>query len=267
MTQMHTVGLVRFSVLTTDYYTDSFDTPEAMEAHVFSPERMELRFRLFEKLCLQSLARQTDPDFVLIVLTSARLPEPYRERLEALLAPLPNVVLRTAKVGPHYRLVNGAYNAVPSGDATHRLAFRLDDDDAVPLDYVARIKRIAESLVSLHGGTRPTIIALNRGYYVKKGEKGNQVYDAIERMPLSVGTAMLHPVDFRENPYRFNHRNFAQHYNTYSDITEPGFLRAIHGDNMSVPTSIGVARRQSQAEVEAGIARWFGLDRAAIDAL
>ncbi len=61
--KIKTVGLLRFSVLTPTYYAERFDTLEKTAAHLFSPERMELRFRIFENLCLPSLTRQSDRDF------------------------------------------------------------------------------------------------------------------------------------------------------------------------------------------------------------
>ena len=44
------IGLLRFSVLTPTYYSERFDTLEKIAEHIFSPERMALRFHLFENL-------------------------------------------------------------------------------------------------------------------------------------------------------------------------------------------------------------------------
>ena len=97
--RLKTIGLVRFSVLTSTYYSERYPSLEALAEHLFSAERMELRFRLFEKLCLPALTGQTDTDFTLIVVTAEDMPTPYLERLNSLLAPHPNIILRPVGTG------------------------------------------------------------------------------------------------------------------------------------------------------------------------
>ena len=88
------------------------------------------------------------------------------------------------------------------------------------------------------------VIAYNRGFYVKTAEKGkHDVFDACERAPLSTGTTLVAPASYRNNPYRYVHRKLAQHYDCYSDISVPAFIRTIHGDNKSNPTQMGITRK------------------------
>lgn len=254
------VGLLRFSVLTPTYYTERFEALEEIAEHLFSPQRMGLRFHLFENLCLPSLVRQSDPDFQCVVLTARSMPAQYRDRLQNLLDPLPNVHYRAVEPDIHYQLLKAGYNSLPTGDATHRILFRLDDDDAVDLNFVKRTKRLAAVLKKMHRRDKPTIIAYNRGYYVRIQNGENEVFDACERAPLSTGAALLAPVDYPRNPYRFNHRAFGQHFNVYSDISTPGFIRTIHEDNKSSPTQMGLTRKQDPTEMARHISRHFGID-------
>lgn len=258
--RLKTIGLVRFSVLTSTYYSERFDSLDALAAHLFAPERMELRFRLFERLCLRSLAAQTDPDFTLIIAASEDMPEPYLRRLDALLAPYPHIVLHPMGTGKHYQMLRAAYDAVPLDGAGHRLMFRLDDDDAVDLNFIRRTKALAGGLLKLHDTPPPTVIANNRGFYVRFGGDGSrEVFDTCERAPLSAGVALLAAADHNTNPYRYVHRKFAQHYNTYSDITVPGFIRTIHGDNKSNPTTMGLTHKLSSDQIEAELRQHFDL--------
>ena len=128
------IGLLRFSVLTPTYYSERFDTLDAIAEHIYSPERMALRFHLFENLCLPSLAHQSDRDFDCVILTGERLPAEHRTRLEDLLAPYPHLHLRAAGTEKHYALLKDGYNSIDLGPASHKALFRLDDDDAVDLD-------------------------------------------------------------------------------------------------------------------------------------
>lgn len=261
------IGLLRFSVLTPTYYSERFPTLEETAAHLFSDQRMTLRFRLFERLCLPSLTGQSDSDFDMVVLTADSMPQPWLGRLEALLAPWPNIHLRKVGTKNHYRLLQDGYNSVAMDGDSHRILFRLDDDDALDRDFVARTRRLAGGLMQVQGPETPFIIAYNRGFYVRATPQGNEVFDACERAPLSTGTTLVAPADHRPNPYRFVHRKLAQHYNTFSDISVPGFIRTIHGDNKSNPAQMGITHKMADGEIDRQLGEHFGMTLDALKAL
>ncbi len=267
-TDIPVVGVVRFSVLTLDYYAERFGTVERIAEHIFSPERLALRFRLFENLCLPSLAHQDDRDFRAVILTSTELPADARARLDALVAPHDHIDLFAAAPDQHYPITRAAYRSVPLGGASHKLWFRLDDDDALSRDYVARLKHIGQGLRAVHADA-PFMIAFNRGFYVELTgqEGGNTIVDCVERAPLSVGTALLAPAEYDRTPYRYNHRALGQHYNLYTDIAAPVFLRTVHSDNKSQPTRQGLTHKVPTARVERQIRQRFGFDTDMLRAL
>lgn len=253
------VGVMRFSVLTPTYYAEKFDSLEDIAAHLFASERMALRFHLFETLALPSLMAQSDTDFQVIVLTAESLPAVYMDRLSMAVEVLPNVQLRAVGPDKHYQLIKEAYDSFDLGDATHRVMFRLDDDDAVDINYIRRLRNRATGLLDLQAPEVPQAISFNRGIYVRLKEGENEVFDACERAPLSTGTALLAPVDYPRNPYRYNHRQLAQYYTTYSDISAPAFIRTIHGDNKSTPTQMGRTREFGPRALARQIRSHFGL--------
>ncbi|WP_306006508.1 glycosyltransferase [Aquicoccus porphyridii] len=259
-TEIPVVGVVRFSVLALDYYTERFETVDKVADHLFSPARLALRFELFEKLCLPSLVQQSDRDFRAVVLTSTELPSEARARLDALVAPHDHIEVFAAAPDLHYPITRAAYRSVPLGGASHKLWFRLDDDDAVSRDYVERLKQIGLGLRAVHED-QPFMIAFNRGFYVEvTGQRENDIVDFVERAPLSVGTALLAPATYDRTPYRYNHRALGQHYNLYTDVAAPVFLRTIHSDNKSQPTKQGVGQKLSPSMVERQIHERFGFD-------
>lgn len=262
-----TVGLLRFSVLTPTYYSERFKTLEETAAHIFSPERMELRFNIFEKLCLPSLVRQTDPEFHMVVLTAESMPPVYLERLLDLIEPLDNIHVLPVDTGNHYKLLQKGYNSIPKEGFSHRIQFRLDDDDALDRDFIKRTKRMANGLLKLQGRRTPFIIAYNRGFYVRSTGDEVEVFDAVERAPLSTGTALVAPAGNNVNPYRFNHRKLAQHFNTFSDISVPSFVRTIHGDNKSNPAQMGITHKMSQDQIDAQLHEHFDLSLDQLKAL
>lgn len=257
--KVKTVGLVRFSVLTPTYYSERFKTLEETAAHIFSPERMELRFRLFEKLCLPSLVHQSDPDFDMVVLTAESMPPVYLERLLDLVEPLPHIHCLPVGTDNHYKLLQKGYNSVGREGISHRILFRLDDDDGVDRDFVRRTKKFAHALLKMQGPKTPFIIAYNRGFYVRSTGDETEIFDACERAPLSTGTTLVAPAGSGMNPYRFNHRKLAQHFNTFSDISVPAFIRTIHGDNKSNPAQMGLTHKMDEAGIARALDRHFGM--------
>ncbi|MBV1926168.1 MAG: putative rhamnosyl transferase [Rhodobacteraceae bacterium] len=271
-TRAKVIGVLRFSVLTPTYYSERFETLEKTAEHLFSDERMELRFRIFENLCLPSLTRQSDDDFDCVVLTGESMPTKHLDRLKALLDPLPNIHCRPVGTEKHYQLLKRGYDTIPVDDCSHRIMFRLDDDDALDIDFIKRTKHLASGLLDLQGSETPFVIAYNRGFYVDfEGDKNqggkNEVFDACERAPLSTGTTLVAPVGYPRNPYRYVHRALAQHYNTFSDISVPAFIRTIHGDNKSRPTQMGPTRKMKPKEISQQIRQHFGIETEMLKAL
>lgn len=254
------VGVMRFSVLTPTYYSEKFDGLDAIAAHIFAPDRMALRFHIFERLVLPSLLKQSDAGFDLVILTAERMPDEYKDRMLELLREAPHIHLHPVGTDKHYQLLKGAFNLIDPGDATHRILFRLDDDDAMDINYIRRLKWICRNLHKIHPKEATYAVAFNRGFYVRTDDRfDNEVFDAVERAPLSTGTALLAPVGYHRNPYRFNHRALAQHYNTYTDISVPAFIRTIHGDNKSTPTQMGLTHKLKPKMIDKQLRQHFGV--------
>lgn len=257
--KVQVIGVVRFSVLTDDYSVHKYGAPETLRARLFDIPRLTERLRMFQALCLGTLARQSDPDFRVTILSSADLPAAILDPLQRMLAPHPQFDLFRPDPAAHYPLTREAYDRAARPGYSHRVSFRLDDDDGVSLDFVARLRHLATHLMAMQDA--PTIIAFNRGFYLERlGEGENRIIDCVERAPLSVGTALVHRDDHVSNPYRYNHRAFPQHYNTFSDIGAPVFLRTIHADNVSNPDMRGIFGQMRRREVKAALRDRFGLD-------
>ncbi|OIQ25439.1 MAG: hypothetical protein BM562_17120 [Alphaproteobacteria bacterium MedPE-SWcel] len=263
------VGVIRFSLLTPTFNADQFASLDAAATALFAPERMAHRLHLFERLCLPSLLRQSDPEFTLVVVTSDRMPQKYLQHLADLLAPHPNIILCPFGPDNHFQILKQAYALVPAEGASHCILFRLDDDDALDGDYIARTKRLAAGLLPLQAspGT-PFAISFNRGIYLLKSEtEPPRVLDSCERAPLSAGVSLVRPARGKGNPYRFNHRKLAQHYPLFSDISVPSFLRTVHWDNHSTPAMMGLTGQHSASALDADLTRHFGMSLAELKAI
>lgn len=149
---MKIVGICRFSMIGQgDWKAYRKLEPQNLEriyaekeAELFTESRMETRLATFEVLTLASLKAQTDPDFIFLVVSSTRMPDPYKTRLERLCRDCPNVVLRFV---PPMHIVDAQKDILAELGLKQQdcLQFRLDDDDALSKRFIERLK--------LHGQT------------------------------------------------------------------------------------------------------------------
>ncbi|QQA42273.1 glycosyltransferase [Pelagovum pacificum] len=144
MSAIQVLGLCRFSYPSAPGgFEDHAMDMDAVRAKLYEPSRLELRFLWFEHVALPSMRRQTDPDFTLVVLAGDHLPAPYRARLEALLADVPQAKLEIMPEGEQHRFAcRRAMLAHRNPDAKAVAEFRLDDDDAVAEIFVERARLV-----------------------------------------------------------------------------------------------------------------------------
>ncbi len=169
---MQVIGICRFSYLGHGGFQIEHGSVEERAGFLYDPDRMEERFRTFETLTLPSMRAQSDPDFTLLVVTGDSLPAAYLARLRALLADVPQAVLRTCAPGKHRQVMQVAINSVRRFDKEPCLQFRMDDDDAVARVYVERLREAAHDLRKLGRSHRHIAIDFNQGYIVGTGAEG-----------------------------------------------------------------------------------------------
>lgn len=168
---MQVIGLCRFSYPAEGGFQVEHASATDRAAYLYAPERMEERFRTFEAFTLPSLKAQTDADFTFLVVIGEDLPARWRDRLEALLAGMPQAVLMPRRPGPHRRVMQAAFNAVRAQGAPC-LQFRLDDDDAVARGFVARLRQAARDCSGLLARERHVAIDFNQGFVARPGPEG-----------------------------------------------------------------------------------------------
>lgn len=142
------LGVCRFSMLGRGDWKAYRNQPdEALETiylsqaqELFAPERLEARLATFEHLTLRSLANQSDADFRLLVVSSDRMPEKYRQRLEDVCRGVEQVILRFL---PPTHISEAIQQSAPEAGLhlPDTIQFRLDDDDCVSKDYIRRLRR------------------------------------------------------------------------------------------------------------------------------
>ncbi|MBY0137051.1 glycosyltransferase [Paracoccus yeei] len=242
---MQIVGICRFSLLgrgdwaafrtiPPDKADENAEAVEARKASIFAPERLERRFTTFEHLTLASIRAQTDPDFTFVVLASELMPQRYRDRLAALCAAVPQVVLRFFPV-IHAGTAQGQVFKELGIDYRQTLQFRLDDDDALCNLYIRRMRQAAGGIVP---NAFPFAASFRDVLFCSVGGDHAGVYQW--RSPFfSAGVALFHP---SASIFGFGHYGMAERF---TSISIPGHMSLVTHNGMNDTTlDEGRIRRQ-----------------------
>jgi len=174
--EMRTVGICRFSYHGRGGFKVDHEDPAARAAFLYDPARMEERFRMFEAITLPSVAAQTDPDFIFLIVTGKWLPQNYLDRLETLVADIPQCVIRQYPPRPHRKIMSKAINDWRGTPKHPCLQFRLDDDDAMALSFVEKFKQTAADLSAITAKYPSVAVDFNQGYVFTAGPEGMKLW-------------------------------------------------------------------------------------------
>jgi len=185
---------------------------------------MAIRFHLFEKLMLPSLASQTDQNFTLLVTVSEDMPEMYQTRLDTLAQTYAFVRLNRTSEQAYDRLIHPFMLQTTAEGTIPSAHFRLDDDDALPATYISRLRRDADrvdpggvicypkGIVGYLDGTRPLHGFRTISYH-------------------GLGLARVAGPGMLRSPIQMQHRSVGEHAPSYVDPTFVGFHFTLHGVN------------------------------------
>lgn len=235
-------------------------------ALLYDETRMARRFYLFENLTLPSLIAQTDPDFTTVIMSSDVMPDQYKERLVAVTAKLPGakVEFSDQRRGDRafHKFMVEAMGPRQRGNSVH---FRLDDDDAVASCYIARLRKISQTLpASTHISFPSGIMLFPSGRPAPMGASMPH-----QRFLTAIGLATVNGPTFGKNPFQMMHSNVWTRWPVVSDPTFPAFIRTQHFANDTAAKQDRIisglqrerfSRRRGErwaAAVEASLAEYF----------
>ena len=222
-------------------------------ALLFSDERLAACFAMFEAMTVPSLIAQDDDDFHWDILSSEQMPARWQRRLREMV--LDRFKGRAevhfeppAKAGRYFRNYQARRfdgdGAVPLGAQVV-----LDDDDALATDYVARLRNAGAEAAPELGEAGYTYLSFPLGFWVLFGKNlrtAPRVVKMRERC-VNLGLAVLGPANFAQNPYLTAHRVLhRRHPVRFLCGARPMYLRAVHGQNDSVPARPDGAVQVSQ---------------------
>lgn len=237
-------GHIRFS-----YYgfTDTRERPDddgTALARLYDETRMARRFFLFENLTLPSLIHQTDGGFKTVIMSSSVMPERFKDRLSAIAARLPGAVVdfSTETRGDYafhrYMLESTGYKGRASS-----VHFRLDDDDALSINYISRLRHLSRVLSPSTHITFPSGIFL----FPARPDSPEGVSMFQQRFLTAIGLATVNGGGFQKNPYQMMHGNVWTRWPVVSDPSFVSHIRTQHFDNDTASRQdkiIGVLQRE-----------------------
>ncbi len=174
---LQVIGLCRFSYPAIGGFQVDHDTIEERIAYLYDDTRLDERFRLFEAVALPSLRAQTDPDFELIIVVGDQLPPHHLARLHALIADIPQARIHAEPPRPQREVMKQILNAARRDFSKPCLQFRFDDDDAVALDFVERLRKAADDCAGLTAQHKAVAFDWNKGYIAEYGRNGIAAID------------------------------------------------------------------------------------------
>ena len=169
---LQVIGLCRFSYPAIGGFQVDHDTTEERIAYLYDDTRLEERFQLFEAVALPSLRSQTDPDFELIIVVGDQMPNHHRSRLEGLIADLPQARIHAEPPRPQREVMKKILNDARRDFSEPCLQFRFDDDDAVAVDFVERLRKAADDCAILTDQHKAVAFDWNKGFIAEYGKGG-----------------------------------------------------------------------------------------------
>lgn len=257
---MQVIGLCRFSYPAEGGFQVGHESAAERAAYLYDPARLEERFVLFETVALPGLLAQTDPDFELVVVVGDAMPPEALARLKALLAPLPGARIEAHPPGPHRKVMKQVLNAARRDASAPCLQFRFDDDDAVAVDFVERLRRAAQVSEGLCAGHKTVAFDWNSGMNAAFGAGGVAVAET-HRAFFVAALGMYVRGGCRLSIMNFAHDRLPRFMPAVSYPEPLMYLRGLNGFNDSRQGKVKpIALAPATPAQEALIAERFAID-------
>lgn len=225
---MQVIGFCRFSYPAEGGFQVEHSTLDQRVSYLYHPDRIEERFRHFETICLPGLKAQTDPDFIFAILVGDLMPPALLERLADLIDDFPQAAVISRAPGPHRKVCQDVINNLRDMDQPS-LQFRHDDDDAVSIHFVARLREAAQDCAPLLAKHRLVGFDWNRGYVARPDAQG--ICGEVQVRPyLGVAEAVAVRAGVRQTTMNFGHNKLNLNMPTVTFTDEVMYLRG-HNDH------------------------------------
>lgn len=206
---------------------------------LFATDRMSKRFEYFEKISLESLKSQSDPDFKILVLSAHRMPENYKKQL---------LELCCDSLGPDRcevdfngwglagRVFRRKVQSIFADELETPIAqVVLDDDDAVSNDFVEVCRLESQFAFDQHRDDNGyTYISFPNGYSMSLNDEGVHLKSQRSSF-INLGLTLVSKPLTDQNPFLTSHKFIGERHPTrVVDDSRPYYLRTVHSHNDSI---------------------------------
>jgi hypothetical protein len=228
---MQIIGLCRFSYPAHGGFQVGHDTIADRIAYLYDKERLEERFRLFETVALPCLKAQTDPEFELVIVVGDMMPKQHLDRLRDITADLPQARIHAEPPRPHREVMKEILNTTRDQDLPS-LQFRFDDDDAVAVDFVERLRAAPADCSGLIRKNRTVAFDWNKGLIAEYGSDGISAVEVFRPFDVAALGMYVRPRCLM-TIMNFAHNKINRFMPTVSFDTKHMFVRGHNGSNDS----------------------------------
>ncbi|SMH48620.1 glycosyltransferase [Maritimibacter sp. HL-12] len=226
------LGLCRFSVPSKGAFKVHHHHVANRRAFLYEPKRLALRFTWFEHVVLPGIAAQKDPNFKLVVVLGEDMPEPWRSRMLAHVSAIPQLVAEFVPPEDHRKVCADAIARHIDPEAEAVLQFRHDDDDAVSVDFVRRLRRDFRKTRKLFDATGLMAIDYARGINLFDTGGSLTPYPRFEAF-LGIAFAVCTRPSDGNHVLDFMHHVIWQSMPVVTQSDAYMWLRGVHGTNDS----------------------------------
>ncbi|WP_164660316.1 putative rhamnosyl transferase [Tropicibacter sp. Alg240-R139] len=222
---MQVIGLCRFSYPALGGFQIEHESLEARRRFLYDPARLEERFALFETISLPCFREQTDDDFTLLVVTGTCLPRESRDRLQDVTANMKQIQIVEREPDRHRPVMKQVINSARKNKNQPCLQFRHDDDDAVSVDFVERLRAAPTDAKGLMADNATVAIDFNNGFLARldrTGIKSCSVYQSL----LGVGLGMYVEGGCNQTIMNFMHHRMGRFMPVISYPDAPMWVRS-----------------------------------------
>jgi hypothetical protein len=206
------------------------DTIEERIAYLYADARLNERFALFESVALPCLRAQTDPDFTLVIVIGDQFPAHHEARLNALIADIPQAIVHKEPPRNQREVMKEILNEARLAPNEPCLQFRYDDDDAIAVDFIARLRAATRDCAALLDQHRTVAFDWSKGFIGEFGADGIKAADAF--IPLNVAAlGMYVKGNCAQTIMNYAHHRLPRFMPTVSFPTEAMFVRSHNGFN------------------------------------
>ncbi len=260
-------GLCRFSFPCTGGFKKYHESLEERRAALYAPKRLDERTLWFEHVFLPPLRAQTDADFTMHLLLGEDFPEPWRGRIEAAIRDCPQVQAHWREPGDHRAICRDVMWGGRDGTRAVVAEFRLDDDDAVAVDYVQQLRRSWNKVGRLANFAGRVALDHGKGVVLQAIEGGRIKPQVLNTHCWSAGLAIYLKPDDEAIVMDFPHHKIWARVPFVNLTDSVMFIRGDHDHNDArTPFAAGQPVPVPDDEIAPMIQRRFAIDLPAFQA-